>query len=184
MSKKASTPRQAGFDDKIAQLIQTDRTMLVPLSIYPHLTDIDGKLKLVGHYIATRKGTPLSFDPENVIHYIGVHECLCLTIRRPPFLEDMLTQTQCLGEVPPFGQVVWLGGFKAQPKSLKNRTRRMYIPMTLWKPPRQLRGRRLWAHGIVHPVKGTGQCSRFEYWVMDLPVFHRDQVLERYILDE
>ena len=138
---------------------------------------------LMGHYMATRKGFPLTFMPENSFHFVGVHECLCMTVRHPRYVKDMLEQAHDLPLIKPFGQIVWLGAVNVGPPTKVIRARRVYIPSTIWNPPASMKGRRLRTNAIVRPVTDCIK-KRFKYQVMEFPAFHRDGILGKYIIEE
>ena len=178
MTEKQTTT----FDRRVTPILNTDETVQARVTFYPHLINRKGSLKLMGHYLAIRKGFPLSFDPEDCLHFIGVHECLCLTIRQPRYVVDLLSQAYDLPSLKPFGQIVWLGAVNIGRPSATVKQRKVYIPSTVWTPPEPLTGKRLRTHALVHKVVEPDK-GRFKYTMMEFPAFHRNGILTRYVLE-
>lgn len=177
---------QNEFNRKVEGLLETPGVIVANVTFYPHICRRQGspssKLQLRGHYIGTRKGYPLVFEPEDVYHYMGVHDCLCLLLRQPRYATDMLSQAKDLPVIEPFGKMIWLGAVNAGTPSKKFKNRRVYIPSTVWVPPVNMRGRRMRTHAIIRTIKGPNKP--FKYVVMEFPAFHRNGIVSRYVNDD
>ena len=172
------------FRQHVRDLSKAEGSLLLSCAVYPHVINRMGKSLLMGHYISLKKGTPLFFDPNDQCHFVGVHECLCMTVRRPISCKDMLSIATKVREIPPFGQVAWLGAVTI--RSWQKNTGavgRIYVPSSVWKPPNRIIGKRIRVSVIVHELSAKCTNGQFRYKLMEFPAFQRDEILDQYIVE-
>ncbi len=176
------------LQQRVKVLSEAEGTILLSCSVYPHvisrkITSKKSHSYLMGHYFSFKKGTPLFFEPSFECQFVGVHDCLCMTIRRPMQCKDMLGIASRVREIPPFGNIAWLGAVAVRTYQKHSRAvGRIYVPTSVWTPPKRIIGKRIRVNALIHEVK-TG-LSPFKLKVMEFPAFQRNEILDQYIVPQ
>lgn len=164
------------LDNQMLRFLREPGSFMTPLSVRPH---VQGEGYTPGHYIYLLNPWPLLANPIGGKHYhfVGIHDCMCITLRRPENIITMLRIARDLPSLEPFGAITWLGGVKIYSGSPK-RCGRIYIPNILWNPCDTPLSGVVHTHAVIHPVKSAR--SNFIYYLMEIPAFQRDRILSRY----
>lgn len=171
---------QEQVDRHLSKILREDTSY--PISVGVHHA-VQGR----GHYLwLSNKNTSLPIDPApalDVRHFIGVHQCMCLTIRRPSRINSLLKVSKELPTVDPFGRIIWLGAIRILPpkKGFPNCGNRAYIPKTIWDPRGSQSGSTYRTTGVVHTYHAKNGKDQFEYVLLELPAFQGDSLLPSYL---
>jgi len=186
MNQPQNAATTAKMERLLSKIMNTSCTHILPVSFLPHVTNVDSILKLAGHYLCFRKGARLVFEPTNHYHYLGIHECLCLTVRRPPGDGGIWQHGQCLNTIPPFGRTQWIGQVMVSSKHIKSYSNRIYLPLAIWKPHTPVIGKRIHTHAIIHDITGQTPYGRkdFKYTIAEFPAFGRNGLFPQYTIQD
>lgn len=173
------TERKADKTDrKLHELFQAPKNIIVTMSLYPH---ISSKGIEAGCYIYIPDCCPLFLEGQSPVvqtQFIGIHDCLCITLRKPPNVTTLPDITKQLPDAGTLGSVVWMGTIRGWPSS-SGRGLRFYIPKFIWETISPPIGRIVRTRGIVHPVKsGKGM---FEYWLLTIPAVQYKHLVPLYL---
>ncbi len=160
------------LDKHINRLANKEQSVLITASIYPQKKRSTYR-GLPGHIISISGAFPLELEVED--QFLGVHKCMCLTLRRPRTVTNLIEISRELPALQPFGNIIWLG--RVHMYQLKTSIKG-YIPPLVWSPQGTEFDGVLKCMGIVHPVlKGVG----FQYYLLEIPAIQRDQLVPGYL---
>jgi len=170
-------PKEIILRDWIRGLQKKDTSIIINASFYPHR---EGKK---GQYLYLF-GMPEMYPEEDNIsmQFLGVHECLCLTLRRPALTKGIIRLAYQFRECAPLGPITWLGPVECYRRRGRKRVS-CYIPRTVWDPPNASGSYTgtISTKGIIHPI--TAGRGGFEYWVLQIPAIRRERIDPLYIIE-
>jgi hypothetical protein len=166
------------FLRRVNRLAKTKGTLYTNVSVYRHSGK---KPHLRGYMIETSALFPMAFEPvgKHEPQYMGVHECMILTIRRPKHVVDMLDIAKDLPRVEPFGDIIWLGSVLAVQTRPSKRALRFSIPHRVWQPRAPIDGI-CRCQAVIRPYPSPR--SRFIYYVMEVLAIQRKHVVPEFLM--
>lgn len=161
------------LDEQITRLANRGQSVSITVSIYPQKKRKTYR-GLPGHIISIASAFPLDLEVDN--QFMGVHKCMCLTLRKPAKVTNLIEISRELPSVAPFGNIIWLG--RVHMYQLKTSIKG-YIPPLVWSPSGTEFSGILRCMGIVHPVRKG--MDKFEYYLLEIPAIQRDQIVPAYL---
>lgn len=160
------------FESRAIKLLRQPGSVIVPLTISPYSQRDKGR----GHFLHLPQSCPIELVPTGGHQYIGIHECMVVTLRRPRYWNTLLKIAKDLPVIKPFGLVTWLGAIAASSWVKTVGATQLYIQRSTWDPePRML----IRTKGIIHPyVAGRGG---FTNYLLEIPAVRRDGVVPEYL---
>jgi hypothetical protein len=152
------------------RLITQPGSILVPVTITPTKETELAR----GHHLYISSCCPISPEPTGDVQWVGVHDHLCVTLRRPVSWTSLLQVAKDLPIIEPFGIVTWMGATRQKRLRSKDGGTSFYLRQVLWNPKERVSFK---TKGIIYPIT----VGRFKVYVLDIPAIQREKVVPDYI---
>ena len=166
--------KEQALTRKMGDILGKPGSALISVSFYSSGT---GR-KNSGSFLHVKNNCAIIPSPLNDYQFLGVHEWLCLTIRRPKTRPNLLTISKNLPIIPPFGPVTWLGVVKTSCVG-KNKSIKAYLSPRVWEMERSAFTGKIVTKGIIHTIK-SGKGG-FEYQILEVPAIRRNRIIPEYL---
>ncbi len=161
----------------MVRALRLEGSILFKATVTPHAVR--------GPHTGVRIGIASPFEvpvePRRKPQFIGMHDCLCITLRRPSRLTTVFDIDEDLPILPIFGRTHWFGSVKVVRTSYPRKGKRieLYIARRVWHPFPTPLDATLDTTGVIHRFKaGKGL---FTYYVMEFPGFQKNRVSAAYV---
>lgn len=167
------------FNRKISELAGSKGSFVVDVSVCPRRCHVTTNPSYTLRITSRAKlGIPLQ-SPQ----FLGAHECLVATLRRPNNYKTLLDIGRALPHLEDFGYITWLGSVSQIKFAQKNsECTSLNIPARVWAPGSGPLAGAFKTKGVVHPV--TAEPGGFIYYLLEVPAIQRDKILPCYLTVE
>jgi hypothetical protein len=162
------TPEAIQTMRKALGLLRQPFSFILPLTLHP-CAQRKG-IKLSSPVPCLEPGKPMMLKSAR---FIGVHECLCITLVRPSTVKSLIQIAHEIPVIEPFGPVTWLTRttYFQYPTTSKGGFI-FHIPSSVFKP----------LGSIFHPIQTKGIIHNIwvrthEYFILEIPIFQRKYII-------